>query len=221
MTREARVQDERRGGGSSSAPAFGRSGQGRLGESLLPNGLRIITEAIPGVRSVALGVWVRQGSAHESEEERGASHLLEHMVFKGTENRTPKEIVMALERLGGSLDAFTSREHTSYQARVMSEHLPVALDVVSDLVLHPLLREEDLELEREVVLEEISTVEDTPDDLVFDLHGELLRRARASRPRDQNQEREHRQRGDTSRALTHARHLLLDAPTYTFTPLSS
>jgi predicted Zn-dependent peptidase len=142
--------------------------------SVLPNGIKILTESIASVRSVSLGVWVQQGSVHESEGEEGASHLLEHMVFKGTGRRNPREIAMALERLGGSLDAFTSREHTSYQARVLSEHLPVALDVVSDLVLDPLLRPEDLELEREVVLEEIATVDDTPDDLVFELHGDLL-----------------------------------------------
>ncbi|TVP57636.1 MAG: insulinase family protein [Gemmatimonadales bacterium] len=147
---------------------------GRMRSSTLPNGIRVLTESIPGVRSVSLGVWVRQGSVHERPEESGASHLLEHMVFKGTGERNPREIAMALERLGGSLDAFTSREHTSYQARVLSEHLPVALDVLSDLVLNPVLRKEDLELEREVVLEEISTVEDTPDDLVFELHGDLL-----------------------------------------------
>jgi len=104
----------------------------------------------------------------------GASHLLEHMVFKGTEKRSAKEIALALESLGGSLDAYTSREHTSFQARVLDEHLPLALDVLGDLTLNPLLREEDLDLEREVVLEEIATVEDTPDDLVFDLHGERL-----------------------------------------------
>jgi predicted Zn-dependent peptidase len=170
------VRNERRGGGTSSAPAFPRSGPGfgTLEESVLPNGIRVITEAIPAVRSVALGVWVRQGSAHEDPSETGSSHLLEHMVFKGTERRSPREIAMALERLGGSLDAFTSREHTSYQARVLGGHLPVALDVVADLVLDPLLRTEDLELEREVVLEEIATVEDTPDDLVFELHGEAM-----------------------------------------------
>ncbi len=175
MTRRRTGHAERRGGGASPAPAFPRSKRGKpLQESVLPNGIRVITEAIPGVRSVALGVWVRQGSAHEEPVDTGASHLLEHMVFKGTERRTPREIAMALERLGGSLDAFTSREHTSYQARVLGEHLPVALDVVADLVLNPVLREEDLELEREVVLEEISTVEDTPDDLVFELHGETI-----------------------------------------------
>ncbi|TVP74250.1 MAG: insulinase family protein [Gemmatimonadales bacterium] len=148
--------------------------RGRMERTVLENGLEVVTEAIPGVRSVSLGVWVRHGGAHEAEEVMGASHLLEHMVFKGTRSRSPREIVMALERLGGGLDAFTSREHTSYQARVLPDHLPIALDVIGDMVLEPLLRAADLELERQVVLEEISTVEDTPDDLVFELHGELL-----------------------------------------------
>jgi len=140
----------------------------------LDNGIHLLSETIPGVRSVAVGVWVRQGSAHEQLEEVGISHLLEHMAFKGTERRSSREIAAALEGLGGSLDAYTSREHTSFQARALGEHVGEALDVVSDLVLAPRLRGEDLELEREVVLEEIATVEDTPDDLVFDLHGERL-----------------------------------------------
>ncbi len=144
---------------------------GEMSESLLPNGVRVLTERIPGVRSVSVGVWVRQGAAHETPGIMGVSHLLEHMVFKGTRTRTAREIALSLECLGGSLDAYTSREHTSFQARVLDEHLPLALDVLSDLVLHPTLQEEDLALEREVVLEEIATVEDTPDDLVFDLHG--------------------------------------------------
>ena len=104
----------------------------------------------------------------------GASHLLEHLVFKGTERRSAHDLALALEGLGGSLDAYTSREHTSFQARVLDEHLAEALDVLADLTLAPLLRPEDLDLEREVVLEEISTVEDTPDDLVFELHGMRL-----------------------------------------------
>jgi predicted Zn-dependent peptidase len=104
----------------------------------------------------------------------GVSHLLEHMVFKGTERRSSREIALSLESLGGSLDAYTSREHTSFQARVLDRHLPEAMDVLADLSLHPLLRESDLELEREVVLEEIATVEDTPDDLIFDLHSRGL-----------------------------------------------
>jgi len=140
----------------------------------LDNGVQVLSEHIPGLRSAAVGVWVRQGSAHESEEDTGASHLIEHMVFKGTDRRSAMEIAVALEGLGGSLDAYTSREHTSYQARVLDEHVPEALDVLADLVLSPLLRQSDLELEREVVLEEIAQVEDTPDDLVFELHNETL-----------------------------------------------
>jgi len=136
--------------------------------------LVVLTERIPGLRSVTTGVWVRSGSVHERPEEMGVSHLLEHMVFKGTQRRTAREIAESLERVGGTLDAYTTREHTSYQARVLDEFGDLALDVLSDLVLHPLLREEDLELEREVVLEEISTVEDTPDDLVFELHSREL-----------------------------------------------
>jgi predicted Zn-dependent peptidase len=142
--------------------------------TVLPNGIQVLTERMPSVRSAAVGVWVRQGSAHESEAAMGSSHMLEHMVFKGTARRSAQEIAVALEGLGGSLDAYTSREHTSYQARVLDEHLPEALDVLGDLVLAPRLEQADLDLEREVVLEEIAQVEDTPDDLVFELHAETL-----------------------------------------------
>ncbi|MFO7892978.1 MAG: pitrilysin family protein [Longimicrobiales bacterium] len=127
-----------------------------------------------GVRSASVGVWVRYGSAHEGPDQLGGAHLLEHMVFKGTGRRTAKEIAAVLERLGGSLDAYTSREHTSFQARVMDDHLELALDVLADMVVSPALREADLRVEREVVLEEIATVEDTPDDLVFELHTAAL-----------------------------------------------
>jgi predicted Zn-dependent peptidase len=138
------------------------------------NGVVVLSEAIPTVRSVAVGVWVKTASAHEAPAKMGVSHLLEHMVFKGTERRTARDIALALETRGGSLDAFTSRDHTSYQARALDEDLPRALDVLTDLVRHPALRERDLEMERKVVLEEISTVEDTPDDLIFDLHAQTL-----------------------------------------------
>ena len=140
-------------------------------EELLDNGIRLVTERRPDVRSVAAGVWIDQGSAHETSESSGVSHLMEHLVFKGTERRTAHEIALSLESLGGSLDAYTTREHTSYQAHVLDEHLPVALDVLADLVLHPRLDPADLELEKDVVIEEIAGVEDTPDDLVFDFHG--------------------------------------------------
>jgi len=150
------------------------SDQDAMSRSVLASGIEVLSEHIPGVRSAAVGVWVRQGSVHESEDDSGMSHMLEHMVFKGTERRTSVEIAVALEGLGGSLDAYTSREQTSYQARVLDEHVPEALDVLSDLVIRPRLDESDLLLEREVVLEEIAQVADTPDDLVFELHCERL-----------------------------------------------
>jgi len=140
----------------------------------LGSGIQVLSESIPGVRSAAVGVWVPQGSAHDGEDVLGASHLLEHMVFGGTQHRSREQIALALESLGGSLDAFTSREHTSFQARVPDEHLPQALDVLADLVLFPTLLDEDLELERRVVLEEISAVEDAPEDFSFELHGRHL-----------------------------------------------
>lgn len=145
-----------------------------LRRTVLPNGLTVLSEYMPGVRSVALGAWVRAASVHEQREKMGISHMLEHMVFKGTPTRTPKDLALALETLGGSLDAYTSREHTSYQAHVLDEHVDVAADVLADLIFRPLLRQSDLDLEKNVVLEEISTVDDTPDDLIFELHNELL-----------------------------------------------
>jgi predicted Zn-dependent peptidase len=137
--------------------------------TLAPNGVTVLSERVPSVRSAAAGVWVRTASAHEPRPKMGVSHLLEHMVFKGTERRSAQEIALALEARGGSLDAYTSRDSTAFHARVLDADLPRALDVITDLVRRPLLRDADLELERKVILEEISTVDDTPDDLVFDL----------------------------------------------------
>src|SRR5215217_5690855 len=145
-----------------------------LRRTILPNGLTVLSEHMPGVRSVSFGAWVRAASLHEPREHMGLSHLLEHMVFKGTERRTAHEIALSLEALGGSLDAYTSREHTVYQGRVLDEHLQEAADVIGDIVFRPTLRSTDLTLERKVILEEIAMVEDTPDDLVFELHNELL-----------------------------------------------
>jgi predicted Zn-dependent peptidase len=145
-----------------------------LRRTILPNGLTVLSEHMPGVRSVSFGAWVRAASLHESREIMGVSHLLEHMVFKGTERRSAHEIALSLEALGGSLDAYTSREHTVYQGRVLDEHLLEAADVIGDIVFHPTLREADLALERKVILEEIAMVEDTPDDLVFELHNEQM-----------------------------------------------
>src|SRR3954467_5355742 len=145
-----------------------------LERTTFPNGLTVLSEHMPGVRSVAFGAWVRSASLHEQPEVMGVSHLLEHMVFKGTPTRSAKDIALSLEALGGSLDAYTSREHTVYQARVLDEHLQEAADVIADIVFSPTLKASDLTLERKVVLEEIAMVDDTPDDLVFELHNEAL-----------------------------------------------
>jgi predicted Zn-dependent peptidase len=142
--------------------------------TVLANGLTVLSEQMPGVRSVSFGAWVRSASVHERADEMGVSHLLEHMVFKGTERRTAAQIALSLEAVGGGLDAYTSREHTVYQARVLDTHLELAADVIGDMVFHPALRDDDLALERRVILEEIAMVDDTPDDLVFELHNAEL-----------------------------------------------
>ena len=145
-----------------------------LNRSTAPNGLTILTEVLPSVRSCAIGLWVRSASAHEPRPLMGTAHLLEHLVFKGTERRSAKAIAHELEARGGSLDAYTGRDHTNFQAHILDADLPAAVDVLTDLVRRPLLRSADLDLERKVVLEEIGMVEDTPDDLVFELHAETL-----------------------------------------------
>jgi predicted Zn-dependent peptidase len=145
-----------------------------LHRTTLPNGLVVLTEQLPGVRSAATGLYVRTASAHERREQMGISHLLEHMVFKGTERRSAKQLALELEVRGGSLDAFTGRDYTSYQAHTLDADLPLAVEILTDLARRPLLRESDLEPERNVILEEINGVEDTPDDLVFELHAGAL-----------------------------------------------
>lgn len=142
--------------------------------TVLPNGLTVVSELVPGVRSVALGAWVRTASAHETPENMGVSHMLEHLCFKGTDRRSAREIAASLESLGGSLDAYTAREHIAFQARVLDEHLSQAADVMADVMFRPRLRADDLALERKVVLEELSMVEDTPDDIVFEMHSAAM-----------------------------------------------
>ncbi|MBI3792739.1 MAG: insulinase family protein, partial [Gemmatimonadetes bacterium] len=121
-----------------------------------------------------MGAWVRSASIHEPPAQMGVSHFLEHLVFKGTRTMGPQEIALSIEQLGGSLDAYTSRDHTAFQARVLDEDLDEAARVIAELIFHPMLRESDLKLERKVILEEISSVEDQPDDLVFELHNDAL-----------------------------------------------
>jgi predicted Zn-dependent peptidase len=145
-----------------------------VSRTVLPNGLTVLSEFVPGVRSVAIGAWVRSGSMHEHTDQMGIAHLVEHMVFKGTTKYSAKALALSLEVLGGSLDAYTTREHTSYQARVLDEHLTEAADVIFELCFKPLLRDEDLRLERKVILEEIAMVDDTPDDVIFELHADRM-----------------------------------------------
>ena len=135
----------------------------------LRNGLTLITESMPHVRSVSLGVWLKRGSRHEPAPINGISHFIEHLVFKGTETRTAKEIALAMDSVGGQMDAFTSKEHTCFYAKVLDERFPTAVDLLSDIVLHPKFDPVEVERERKVVLEEIRMVEDTPDELAYDL----------------------------------------------------
>jgi len=141
-------------------------------KEVLPNGLVVITEPMPHVRSVSAGIWVRTGSRREPAELNGISHFIEHMVFKGTERRTAEEIARSVDSVGGMLDAFTAKEMICFNAKVLDEHLPVAFDVLTDLVLRPLFAAEDIAKEKSVVLEEIKMDQDNPDYLVHEIFAE-------------------------------------------------
>jgi len=137
-------------------------------KTVLPNGIRIVTEEIPYVRSVSVGVWVNVGSRDESTKKNGISHFVEHMVFKGTQHYRMRQIAQSLESVGGYLNAFTTKENTCYYARVPDEHLPKAIGILSDLVLYARFDAKELDKEKQVVLEEIKNIEDDPDDLIHD-----------------------------------------------------
>ncbi len=139
---------------------------------VLPNGLRLLTERMPHVRSVSIGVWLTRGSRHESAEQSGIAHFVEHMLFKGTTTRSAEDIAQAIDSIGGQMDAFTAKEYASYYLKVLDEHLPFAVDILSDIVMRPAFDPGDLDREKKVVLEEIKMVEDTPDDLVHELFTE-------------------------------------------------
>ena len=134
----------------------------------LPNGFRIVTEAMPGLQSASVGLWVEAGGRHERPEENGIAHFLEHMAFKGTRRRSALRIAEEIEDVGGYINAYTSREMTAYYARVLSGDVLMALDVIADIVLNPLFRKADIETERHVILQEIGQALDTPDDIIFD-----------------------------------------------------
>ena len=135
----------------------------------LDNGLTIVGEEIPYLKSITLGVWVNAGSRIESEKLSGISHFIEHMLFKGTKNRTSKEIASTIDNLGGQINAFTSKECTCYYVKLLDEHIDIGLDILSDMFLNPLFDKEDIEKERQVILEELKMYEDSPEDLVYDL----------------------------------------------------
>ena len=126
----------------------------------LANGLTILTEQMEHVRSISIGIWVKSGSRHEEAEANGISHFVEHMVFKGTTTRSAVDIARQIDSIGGNMDAFTSKEYICFNAKVLDEHLPIALDVVSDMVLNPIFDSQEITRERGVVLEEIKMDED-------------------------------------------------------------
>lgn len=143
-------------------------------KTVLPSGLRVVTEELPGVRSIAIGIWVNVGSRDERPEENGVSHFIEHMVFKGTRKRTAARIAHELESVGGSLNAFTSREQTCYYARILDRHLERAVDVLADILSNSRFDPPEMEKEKNVIIEEIKDVEDSPGEWVHDLFAENI-----------------------------------------------
>lgn len=143
-------------------------------EFTLSNGLRVVAEKIPHFRSVSVGLWIGAGSMYETEEENGLSHFIEHMLFKGTQRRSAKQIAQEMDAIGGQMNAFTAKECTCYYAKVIDEHFEKALDILSDLVLGATFDANEFEKERGVILEEIAMVEDTPEDMVYEMLAEAF-----------------------------------------------
>ena len=149
-------------------PINGNAENAVYNKSVMEHGIRVVTESIPYVRSVSIGVWANVGSRDESEDHQGISHFLEHMVFKGTKKRTVRDIAQSLESLGGYLNAFTTKEQTCFYARVLDEHLVQAIDVLSDIVQNGTFKSEELEKEKLVVIEELRNAADDPEDIIHD-----------------------------------------------------
>ena len=146
--------------------------ESNIRRAVLANGVRLATERMPHVRSVAVGIWLTRGSRHEPSENMGIAHFVEHMLFKGTPTRSAEEIAQQVDSIGGQIDAFTSKEYAGYYLKVLDEHLPLAVDILADLISNPLFTDDDIEKEKKVILEEIKMVEDTPDDLVHEIFAE-------------------------------------------------
>ncbi len=159
--------------GTTRTLSSGTTGGGLVRRTVLPGGLRVVTEAMPTVRSVTVGVWVGVGSRDEAPSQAGCSHYLEHLLFKGTTRRSALEISAAMDAVGGEMNAFTSKEYTCYYARVLDEDLPLALDMISDIVTSATVTSADVDSERGVILEEIAMHDDDPSDLVHDLVAEV------------------------------------------------
>lgn len=148
--------------------------RGAYRKEVLDNGLVVLTERMPAVRSVSIGAWIPVGSRQEDDRQAGISHFVEHMLFKGTEKRSAEEIAADIDSVGGILDAFTSREYTCFYAKVLGEHLPLAVEILADIILHSRLDPDDVEKERAVILQEIKMVEDNPDDQIHDLFAQAI-----------------------------------------------
>src|SRR5438105_1629905 len=138
-------------------------------KNVLPNGLTILTEEMKQIRSVSIGIWIKSGSRDEEAEQNGISHFVEHMVFKGTRTRSALDIARQMDSIGGNMDAFTGKETVCFNAKVLDEHLPIAMDVLSDIVLNPIFESKDISREKGVILEEIKMDEDNPDYLVHEI----------------------------------------------------
>ena len=143
-------------------------------KSHLDNGITVVTERLPYVRSISLGVWIKTGTRFEQQENNGVAHFLEHMMFKGTARRQPRDVARSLESLGGQLNAFTGKEQTCFYVEILDEHLKPAIDVLADILCHSTFPQAEIEKEREVILEEIRALEDMPDELVQDYFVERL-----------------------------------------------
>jgi predicted Zn-dependent peptidase len=142
---------------------------GEIQRTTLPNGVRIVTESMRHVRSVAVGIWISSGSRREPPQQNGICHFIEHMLFKGTTTRSAEQIAQSVDSIGGNLDAFTAKEMVSFNTKVLDDHLPLAFDVLSDLVLHPVFRPADIEKEKGVILEELKMDQDNPEYLVHEI----------------------------------------------------
>ena len=143
-------------------------------KTVLKNGIRVVSENIPSLRSFSIGIWITTGSRHEDSEENGISHFIEHLVFKGTKSRTAHDIAKEIDSVGGILNGFTEREYTCFHAKVLDQHWSLAIELLSDIFLNSIFDLNEIARERNVVLQEIKMVEDTPDDYIHDLFSQVF-----------------------------------------------